>query len=326
MRAARPDTGPWPREEQVSVPVDRLRALSRVSSWRGTLDVAGEWLGVALAIGLCEWSGNLWLLPVAVLWIGARMHAMGVLMHEATHYRLFRNRRLNDFVGDWLLARPLGISLAGYRSNHLAHHRRVNGEGDPDRQRKRGPDWHFPKSAWGLVWLFFRDLCGWNIPEHVRGVKDLSQDQAGRWRRLLPPLIVVGGLVALGWGVQFLIYWLLPMLTWFQAILRLRSIAEHFGVPNSHALNASRTTRIGGLTRLWVAPKHVEYHLEHHLYPSVPHYRLPALARLLEADEEYRARAHRSDGYLAVLREVMRTPDAPAKEQEAAREGHPMAA
>jgi fatty acid desaturase len=29
-------------------------------------------------------------------------------------------------------------------------------------------------------------------------------------------------------------------------------------------------------------PHHVNYHLEHHLCPAVPHYRLPALHRLLQ--------------------------------------------
>jgi len=30
-------------------------------------------------------------------------------------------------------------------------------------------------------------------------------------------------------------------------------------------------------------PHHVNYHLEHHLYPAVPHYHLPRLHRLLRA-------------------------------------------
>ena len=37
------------------------------------------------------------------------------------------------------------------------------------------------------------------------------------------------------------------------------------------------------LGRALLFPHHVNYHLEHHLYPAVPHYRLPALHRLLAA-------------------------------------------
>ena len=35
------------------------------------------------------------------------------------------------------------------------------------------------------------------------------------------------------------------------------------------------------LGRALLFPHHVNHHLEHHLYPAVPHYRLPALHRLL---------------------------------------------
>jgi fatty acid desaturase len=35
------------------------------------------------------------------------------------------------------------------------------------------------------------------------------------------------------------------------------------------------------LARLVLFPHHVNYHLEHHLYPAVPHYHLPRLHRLL---------------------------------------------
>ena len=35
------------------------------------------------------------------------------------------------------------------------------------------------------------------------------------------------------------------------------------------------------LGRALLFPHHVNYHLEHHLYPAVPHYHLPALHRML---------------------------------------------
>ena len=31
----------------------------------------------------------------------------------------------------------------------------------------------------------------------------------------------------------------------------------------------------------WFFPHHVNYHVEHHLFPAVPHYRLPELHREL---------------------------------------------
>ncbi len=80
--------------------------------------------------------------------------------------------------------------------------------------------------------------------------------------------------------------WLVPLLTVLQPILRLRAICEHGAVHDfSSPLTAARTNRGGGLAnalgRALLFPHHVNYHLEHHLYPAVPHYRLPRLHRLL---------------------------------------------
>ena len=81
--------------------------------------------------------------------------------------------------------------------------------------------------------------------------------------------------------------WLLPLLTVLQPILRLRAIFEHGAVDDlSSPLTAARTNRSGGrainaLGRALLFPHHVNYHLEHHLYPAVPHYHLPRLHRLL---------------------------------------------
>ena len=81
--------------------------------------------------------------------------------------------------------------------------------------------------------------------------------------------------------------WLLPMLTVLQPILRLRAICEHGATTDfSSPLTAARTNRTWGgavnlLGRCALFPHHVNYHLEHHLYPAVPHYHLPRLHRLL---------------------------------------------
>ena len=79
------------------------------------------------------------------------------------------------------------------------------------------------------------------------------------------------------------------MLTVLQPILRLRAIAEHGGVTDlSSPLTAARCNRTFGspgnlIGRALCFPHHVNYHLEHHLYPGVPHYNLPGLHTALAA-------------------------------------------
>ena len=67
--------------------------------------------------------------------------------------------------------------------------------------------------------------------------------------------------------------------TWSPApILRLRAVCEHGAVTDlSTPLTAARTNLVGPLARFVMFPHHVNYHVEHHLFTAVPHYRLPAL-------------------------------------------------
>ncbi len=92
--------------------------------------------------------------------------------------------------------------------------------------------------------------------------------------------------------------------------MRLRSIAEHGMVPDpADPLRNTRTTLARWWERLLLAPNRVNYHLEHHLVMTVPHYNLPRMHRLL------RARGVLEDacvtrGYLDVLRLAAAAPAA----------------
>jgi fatty acid desaturase len=77
--------------------------------------------------------------------------------------------------------------------------------------------------------------------------------------------------------------WILPLVTVIQALLRLRALCEHGASPDETSpLTAARTNLVGPLARWLLFPHHVNYHIEHHLYPAVPHYHLPALHRALQ--------------------------------------------
>ena len=62
----------------------------------------------------------------AVAFIGSRQHALLVLMHDGVHYRLLRNRRLNDWMSEVILAWPHLVTARQYRKNHFAHHKYLN--------------------------------------------------------------------------------------------------------------------------------------------------------------------------------------------------------
>jgi fatty acid desaturase len=91
-------------------------------------------------------------------------------------------------------------------------------------------------------------------------------------------------------------------------VLRIRSIAEHaLAGPAENPFRNTRTTLTNWFTRTFVAPTRVNYHLEHHLIMTVPHYKLPRFHRMLR-DRGLLEDALVSHGYIAVLNDVSQEP------------------
>lgn len=289
-----------------------LAALTQLHALRSLGAIAQTLGSLALAIGAAVWA---WPSPWALLpwlWIGVAQHGLFILAHEAAHYRLFAHRGWNDAVGR-AIGMVSGVSMCTYRVTHRLHHNHLYTAEDPDTAIHGG----YPRGRAYLVKKLLQDLAGWNAwktyayffgapainEDTQRTIRPLDDTSAAlraaarqdRWWvvgfHALAPL--VAGLLGAWYGsvwqglLCYGVLWLLPLLTVLQPILRLRAICEHGAVHDfSSPLTAARTNRTWGSGRNWLArallfPHHVNYHLEHHLYPAVPHYHLLALHRLL---------------------------------------------
>lgn len=263
-------------------------------------------IGAAIAAGVAGWPSP-WL-AVSVVVIGIAQHGLFILAHEAAHYRLFPNRTVNDAVGR-LIGMASGVSMCTYRVTHRLHHNHLFGKQDPDTAIHGG----YPRGKAYLWKKLAQDICGLNAwktyayffgspainddaPGEVRPLNDTSPElraaaRQDRW--MVVAFHVVAPLLALALGggtglAMYFVLWLLPMLTVIQPVLRLRAICEHGATTDlTSPLTAARSNNTSGTLGNWLAravlfPHHVNYHLEHHLYPAVPHYHLPQLHRLLQ--------------------------------------------
>jgi fatty acid desaturase len=285
-----------------------LLPLTQLSSARSLLAV-GQTLGLialALALAIATWPSP-WM-AASVVVIGICQHGLFILAHESAHYRLLPDRRANDILGRFL-GTIGGISMCTYRVTHRLHHNNLYTDDDPDTAIHGG----YPRGRRYLANKLVRDVLGLNAwktyayffgapainedtRREIRPLDDTSPDlraAARRDRWVVAGFHVVAPLLALalGGGRGLLMYaalWLLPLITVLQPILRLRAIFEHGAVHDlSSPLTAARSNRTSGSLAAWMArallfPHHVNYHLEHHLYPAVPHYNLPRLHRLLQ--------------------------------------------
>lgn len=286
-----------------------VKELSQLRPWITIAYIAREWLFILVPILLCIQYWNPVFYLAVVIWIGARQHALGILMHEGTHYRITKNRVLNELIGHVFLAFPTLGTMSGFRATHFAHHRSPNTEDDPDWTYRHGEEWRFPKSRMALYGMLIRDALGFNSAEYPKlGRRYAAAARHSIWitlGRIVSYVVVLGIFYhfRLLWAVG--LYWAVPFLTTHKIIMRIRNISEHHGGPEygDHPYRETRTTIPSWWERLLIAPLNVNYHLEHHLCPSVPFYNLPRLHQELLKNDVFRQSAYITQTYRGVLRE-----------------------
>jgi fatty acid desaturase len=290
------------------------------STWKGPLLVVHCWGVIAAAIALGVWQPLL--IPICIMVIGTRQLGLAILMHEAAHGVLAGNLKLNDVLGHWFCAVPIGASLTAYRPYHLAHHRFAQQPEDPDLILSAP----FPVSGASLRRKMIRDLTGQTFFKQrvllpVAALRQRSgrigeahdHDAVVTGRSVLAFLVWNLALLALlslmGVWWAFFALWLLPMATWFPLVTRLRNIAEHACVEGSagDAFRAARTTRARWWERAFIAPYWVNFHAEHHLFMHVPCWNLPRLHRAIRQTEPGR-RMEVAGGYVEVLKQAASRP------------------
>ncbi|MEO8758275.1 MAG: fatty acid desaturase family protein [Devosia sp.] len=294
-----------------------IKRLSVLTPWRTALAVGLDWLVIALAIAVSQYAHNFLVYIVAVVVIGGRQHAFGALMHEFAHYRFINNKVASDWIGDVFVAWPILASVDSYRRNHLAHHRYTNTDKDPDWVVKIGTrKFTFPQEWQSAVLslVAYVVVIG-SVLDMVQAIQRLrALDTSTRAYKLTRLAFYLGWAVIFtltGTWLQFLLYWLVPFLTVFFLVLYVRSVAEHFGGEMNYGdeLGSTRTILPFFWETWFFAPHMVNYHLEHHLYPSVPYYNLPELHRALMANPTYASRAHITRGYsIGLVRECLARP------------------
>src|SRR5215203_4505614 len=280
------------------LPAQVLSDLTRLSPWRSSLAIVTTLGALAILLGVAWTYFTWWIVIPAVVLIGMQQHALFVLAHDAAHYRLYSTRWLNDAIGRFV-GTIGGVSMMSYRVIHRLHHNNLYGEVDPDIALHGG----YPRGKAYLLKKLVKDVCGLTAfktyayffgnpainaktQSAQRPLDDTSEAlrtaaRRDRWGVVAfhvgAPVIalLVGGPLAMA---KYLVLWTLPLATVIQPILRLRAICEHGAVTDlSTPLTAARTNMVGPLARLVMFPHHVNYHVEHHLFPAVPHYRLPQL-------------------------------------------------
>jgi fatty acid desaturase len=299
---------------------EEMRDLLKKSNWKGTWEVLHNWLWIAGALTLAGFWPHPIPVIIALFILGGKQLGCAIIMHDASHYSLFRSRKANDRIGNWLGAYPIFHAVSRYRPYHLEHHVFTGNEGDPDLPLTEG----YPATHRSMARKFFRDLSGitglkgffgllmmqcgfWEY--RLSGVIVPERNRMNRWKTALKnlsgPVVFNVGFWCILWlaGAGWLyLLWFGALLTTYTFSLRVRSMAEHSMSPDSYdPKKNTRTVYAHFLEKVLFAPLHVNYHTEHHLFMAVPCYHYPRMHKLLKQRGFYEE-GLLLPGYLAVIR------------------------
>jgi fatty acid desaturase len=255
-----------------------FRRLTKKSPWPWLRDAAVDWSVIVAAMALARaWNNPLGYL-LAVLVIGNRQHALAILGHDGTHFAAANAKRLNDIMTDVLAFWPIGLTATGYRNLHFRHHKFLNTPEDPELQHRsaKAPQWDLPVTLKRVLTFAAWDMIGYSLTDYLI-IVSFSKPEKKReyWLQGAFHLVVAGAACAAGlWWACLLWYAALP--TAFMMFFRLRTWLEHQGSEDTHVLHLTL------LERLVLSPHYAWHHYEHHHWPSVPYYHLPALRRALK--------------------------------------------
>ena len=290
----------------------KVRDLHIVSDLKGILSILLEWTLIITCIILSETYFSWYFYPIVVMFLGARYLALGLIMHESVHNLVSKNSFVNDWLSEIFCSWPMLISMRSYKIKHLALHAWLNTDDDPDFISKADENWQYPMMKYKFLRILITQLSGLGIFETLKVMSSskmkVKKPKTPLWYHLLRYsfyLTTIGLFFYFDKGLILVLYWLIPFFTWTQIANRLRRVAEHSAVEGkSHDLQ-TRTTKHGIIVRIFLSPKFISFHNEHHIYPGIPCYNLRKAHKVLNENELVRNSLHVSNSYLEVYKECI---------------------
>ncbi len=193
-------------------------------------------------------------------------------MHEAVHSNISKIRWINNWVGR-LSALSLIAPYKGFRYMHLAHHRHLNIPG-------KDPDLWCARKYLFLRWLTQNYYYYNYFLKTIRVQK--TSDIIDSALQMLAQFILIYLLWIFDGGYTFLIAWFIPSKLAVLWLSYCFSYIPH--IPHDCKTQTTRYTATVMRTSPWLTLPCVyqNYHLIHHLYPSIPFYNYGKVWRIGE--------------------------------------------
>lgn len=280
-----------------------LQSLSKLNNYRGIIAVFSDWLLIGLAITISCYFDNIFLYFFSVFFIGSRQRALATLLHESAHRVLASNVKINDFLGKYVSGYTIFQTFKKYAKSHVVLHHNFLGniDKDPDYQYYRESNLFEMSSKRKFLWshLISPLLLG-KSPSFIRyliknRLGDINDKEV---RIVLTMWFLILTLCYLTNTLSILLfYWFIPLITTFPMIGWFIELAEHFPIIDNEQDIDKTWNRFSAKVELLFTGMHAEnYHLTHHLMPSIPFWNLKYAHEVMMQDLNYKNRNERMGG------------------------------
>lgn len=282
-------------------------------------DIVKGYAGIAAAVAgfvfLNHHYPSLWwlfIIPVALL-IGYIAAYLALFIHEAGHYNIHPDKKMNDRLATIFLCLPFGLSMRSYRKIHWQHHLHL---GTPD-----DAEHSYFNAVTGLFLL--ESLTGIHLLKTITKKNSsilLNKEQV----KLSRLMLLAGGflhllfLAALLWMGQWAmaIAWIMAFGIFFPFFATIRQILEHRDELATHEMDFFKQPH-GKLSRLFrhtllsssFGAAGFTRHLIHHWDPQLSYTRLGEAEQFLEHCDKTSALLQSSrTSYSQVFKKLWKAP------------------
>ena len=288
-----------------------LAILSELDNFHAPLALLEDLGIIVLAIVIpymCPSELQLAAIGFSIIIIGSRQRALATLLHEASHQTLAKNRHLNSLIGAIAGALILQCSSA-YSASHLKHHRNLGlKDGDSDLETHRRFGLYDNRSMWDFMTTFLNPI--WILKHSLQSLRALITNRLYSKPKDMPGALFVllfWSLLLIVFGeydllVELLIFWVLPFFTSFLLINYTCELSEHYGrisfleEESQDELTMTRNRYGNNFENFFFGIHSENFHLTHHLTPSIPYWNLQIADKVLSKDPNYRELTEKMGG------------------------------
>ncbi|WP_158996989.1 fatty acid desaturase [Pigmentibacter ruber] len=226
--------------------------------------------------------------PLAIFIIGIQQRTLRNILHDASHYSLFKNAFINDLAANIFAGYSFFEKISYFRKSHLEHHKFLGiKDKDPDFVSIEDLDPSNQKNSFCIFltaiksnrWItssYLGNLLIFKFKEYIETLV---------WWIFFTIVMLL--CFSLKNFLIFLSLWFAAKFTVYHFLKVFMEISDHAGLPLNGIIIGTRN-HPNKMTKFVFFPFGDNFHLTHHLFPKIQTFKLEKMHKILYNWDQYR--------------------------------------